>query len=64
MHLKKGFTLSEVMVTLGVLGVLAAILIPAITKVTPSTERVMFKKAHATLEKAVSEMIEDETNYP
>lgn len=62
--IKKGFTLSEVMVTLGVLGVLAAILVPAITKNSPDSRKVMFKKSYYTLEKAVSELISDDVNYP
>lgn len=61
---KKGFTLSEVMIAVGLLGVLSAMLIPTITKITPSTSKVMFKKAYATLEKDVSSMINDDTNYP
>lgn len=61
---KKGFTLSEVMITLGLLGVLAAILIPATTHITPSTNKVMAKKANYTVQKAISNMINDDTNYP
>lgn len=60
----KGFTLSEVMVTLGVLGVLAAVIIPAVMSVRPDTERVMFKKAYSTIEKSVSDLINNETYYP
>lgn len=64
MQNKKGFTLPEVMVTLGVLGILAAILVPAITKSAPDSKKVMFKKAYSTLETAVSELINDDVNYP
>lgn len=61
---KKGFTLSEVMITLGLVGVLAAILIPATTKVTPSTNKLMAKKANYTIQKAIANMINDDKNYP
>lgn len=61
---KKGFTLAEVMITLGILGVLAAIIIPAVANVSPDVSRVMFKKAYSTLEKTVSNMINDDTSYP
>ncbi len=64
MECKKGFTLSEVLVTLGVLSVLAAIIIPAVINVTPDTKKVMFKKAYFSLEEAVSKLINDDTNYP
>lgn len=58
------FTLAEVLVTLGVLGIIAAMTIPSIKKVFPDNNRVMFKKAYTTLEKAVYNVINDETNYP
>lgn len=64
MIIKKGFTLSEVMITLGVLGVLAAILVPVITNSAPDRKKVMFKKAYSTLEKTVSELINDDVDYP
>ena len=43
---KKAFTLAEVMVTLAVFGVLAALLLPAIANVRPNKNKVMFKKAY------------------
>lgn len=61
---KSGFTLAEVMVTLGVLGILAAIAIPVVMSMRPSEKRVMFKKAYMTAERAVSELASDETAYP
>ncbi|MFA7659010.1 MAG: type II secretion system protein [Candidatus Gastranaerophilaceae bacterium] len=64
MLMKKGFTLSEVMVTLGMLGVLAAILIPTITKAAPDAKKVMFKKSYYTTEQTISELINDDIFYP
>lgn len=64
MATKKGFTLSEVMIAMTVLGVLAAILVPTIMKTMPSNSKVLFRKAYSTLEKSVNNMINDETNYP
>lgn len=64
MAIKKGFTLSEVMIAMTVLGVIAAILVPAIMKNIPSTNIVMFRKAYSTLEKSINNLISDETNYP
>jgi prepilin-type N-terminal cleavage/methylation domain-containing protein len=60
----KGFTLSEVLVTLGVLSVLAAIIIPAVVKIGPDNNRVMFKKAYSTVEKVVSSLISSDADYP
>lgn len=61
---KKGFTLSEVMVTMGILGVLSAILIPVIMHTAPDANKVMFKKSYYTLERTVNLLINDDINYP
>lgn len=61
---KKGFTLSEVMIAMTVLGVIAAILVPVVMKAMPQNNKVLFRKAYSTIEKSVSSMISDETNYP
>lgn len=61
---KKAFTLSELLITLCMMGVLGAVIIPLITKVNPSPSKMMFKKEYSVLEKAVSKMINDDTIYP
>jgi len=60
----KAFTLAEVMITMALLGVLAAIAIPAVMKVKPDSRGVMFKKAYSTLEKTVSDLINNDLYYP
>lgn len=64
MQIKKGFTLSEVMVTLTLVGVLAALLIPGIMDRRTSPSKVMFRKAYFVLEKAVSEASNNLMAYP
>lgn len=59
----KGFTLAEFMVVLGILGILAAFLVPAIFQTAPDNNKVMFKKAYYTLEQAISKMINDDNSY-
>lgn len=61
---KKGFTLSEVLMAIFVLGLLAAVLVPTLTKSAPDRNKIMFKKAYFSLERAVSLMINDNANYP
>lgn len=61
---KKGYTLSELMIAIVLVGVLAAIVIPIIVNVSPSSSKVMFKKEHAVLENAISNMINDDLRYP
>jgi prepilin-type N-terminal cleavage/methylation domain-containing protein len=62
--MKKGFTLSETLITLGILAVIAAFLIPSLMNSTPDQSRVMFKKAYSSIESNVSNIINDATNYP
>ena len=62
--IKKGFTLSEVMVSFMVVGVIAAIIIPIVASRKPDAERLLFKKAYYITERIVNDMINDETLYP
>ena len=62
--MKKGFTLGEMVVTIGVVGFLAMVLLPVIKDVMPNQEQVMFKKAYYTTERAVAELVNDEELYP
>lgn len=60
----RGFTLAEVMITLAVLGILASIMLPAVSRVRPNENKVMFKKAYYIAERTVSELVNDENLYP
>lgn len=62
--IKKGFTLPEVIVTIFILGVIAAVLVPAATKSRPDENKIMLRKAYSTVEQTVSELINDDINYP
>lgn len=64
MVIKKGFTLSEVLITLTIIGIGAAILTPIIINITPDSNIVAFKKAYSTIEQAVSTLVNDEDYYP
>lgn len=61
---KYGFTLSEVLVTLAMMGILGSILIPTIIAKRPNETKIMLKKEYMVLERAVAKMINDETVYP
>ena len=60
--MKKAFTLSEALITLAILGVLAAILIPVIDNVRPDKDKVTYKKALYSMQGAVSDAM-DSTVY-
>ena len=58
-----GFTLAEVLITLGIIGVVAALTIPTtITKFQQKTFSTAFKKEYSTLNNAINEIV-FETDY-
>lgn len=61
---KKGFSLAETLVAIFIIGILAIILIPIMTKDNPSKSKVIFRKSYNTLAQVVLNMINDDVNYP
>lgn len=68
---KNGFTLAEVLITLGIIGVVAAMTLPALINQTHGKElETGLKKAYSVLQTAYNQMTYDEgqivnnTNYP
>ena len=57
--MKKAFTLAEILVSLVVIGVVAAILIPMLSANSPQKERVMYKKAVYSMQEALSTAMND-----
>lgn len=64
MKQSNAFTLSELMVALGVLGILCAIVLPAITNNNPNQNKMMMKKAYNVFMDVTNELINDDGNYP
>lgn len=63
MKKKKGFTLSEVLITLGIIGVVAAITIPTLmTKIQEKQYQSQYKKIFSELNQAVRLLQGDEEN--
>lgn len=60
----KGFTLTELMIALSVIGILVAVVTPAIMKTRPNKNKMMIKKTFYTTEQIVSSLINDERLYP
>ena len=63
MFKRKGFTLTEMMIALAILGVLTALVLPMINGNAPSRNRMMMKKAYYTIEDVVRSLINDEEYY-
>lgn len=59
----KAFTLSEAMITIGVIGVIAALVIPALKNSAPDKNKIMFKKAHAVLEQTVQSLTNNSEEF-
>ena len=64
MKIKSGFTLAEVMITVGIIGIIAAVTIPALINTMPNQELIMFKKAYYNTSRIVAELINDDDLYP
>ncbi len=60
----KGFTLTELMVALAVIGILVAVVTPAIMKTRPNKNKMMIKKSFYITEQIVASLINDERLYP
>ena len=60
----KGFTLTELMVALAVIGIIVAVVTPAIVRMRPNKTKMMVKKTFYTTEQIVSTLINDSRMYP
>lgn len=60
---RKGYTLSEVLVALGIVGVLAAIMLPLVNKARPNTNKILYLKSYDSLVQAVSTIANSENIY-
>ena len=61
---KKGFTLTELLIALGVIGMIVAILVPIIFNLIPDQSVLMAKRAYYSIQTVVSDLINDEGCYP
>ena len=63
-NIKKGFTLGEMLICIGILAVVAAIVMPATLMKKPDKNRALFRKAYYNMEKVIYELANDETLFP
>lgn len=61
---KSGFSLAEILVAVGLLGVLAAILVPSLNQFKPNKNKTMFKKAFQEITRISYELVNDSDLYP
>lgn len=60
---KNGFTLSELIVTLSIIGIASALMMPAITKLVPDKNKTKVNNIHAKIVTATSALIDDDAVY-
>ena len=63
LHSKKAFTLAEVMITLTVIGIITAVIIPVAVNSKPDENVMKFKKANETLYNVISTMTNSDKYY-
>lgn len=61
---KQGYTLAEILVAIGIVGVIAALMLPIFNKIQPDQEKAMYLKAYKALNAAVTAVAADKTIYP
>lgn len=62
--MKKGFTLTELLIALAVLGLLIAILTPIIANLIPDQNALMAKRSYYAIQSLASDMLNNEACYP
>jgi len=58
------FSLGEVLVTLTIVGIIAALILPTIKHIKPDKQKMLFKKAYTNVERVVTELVNDNYLYP
>lgn len=61
--LKKGFTLQELLISLAIVGIVAAVVAPAVVALKPNETKVKYIKAYNTLTSLTGQIIEDPAYY-
>lgn len=61
---KKGFTLAEALIVIGIIGVISAVTTPIVNKLKPDTNKVKYLKVYDTLNEAVFYFTNSTSFYP
>ena len=60
---KKGFTLQETLITLGVIGIVAALTIPSMVKLKPNETKTKYLKAYNSIANITDDILNDDALY-
>ena len=61
---KQGFTLAEALITVGIIGVVAALILPAVNNLRPDQNKVLYLKAHDALGYALHNLASNSKLFP
>lgn len=61
--LKKGFTLQELLITMGIVGIISALVIPGVVNMMPDKNKTMYMKVYNTLTSQTDEILSDSGLY-
>ena len=64
MKKKNGFTLAEAMITIAIIGVVSALVLPAVNKLRPDEKKMMYLQAYDTLSQVVMNIAGNKELYP
>ena len=62
--MKKGYTLAEVMITLGIIGIVSALIMPLANKMRPNENKVKYLQTYDAISKVVKDLANDSSVYP
>lgn len=61
---KQGFTLAEILLVMAVVATIATIVLPSLSSAKPNKDLLMFRKAYYRVERAITELVNDDVLYP
>ncbi len=61
---QKGFTMAEILITLAIIGVVAAIALPAVTSLMPDKNKIMYLKAYDSLVSTIKSLAYNKSIFP
>ncbi len=61
---KRGYTLAELLITIGIIAIIAAIVLPLINKFKPDSNKILYLKTYDAIVEVVGNMVSNQEFYP